>query len=157
MLRVVAIIATMGVGATVAYAQNVDVVKQRREMMRAVAAASTPNFRMAKGDVPFDLAAVQTNLKTMQDLAIKFKTLFPDDSKTGGATDASPKIWSARAEFDTTIGDWIKNAKDVGAKITDEASFKANYPAFGGGCSGCHKASDGFAPSLSESFKKPKP
>jgi cytochrome c556 len=158
MLRVLATVATVAVGATtVAYAQNLDIIKQRRQTMRAIAGASTPNFKMTKGDVPFDLAAVQANLKTIQENAEKLRTLFPDDSRTGGETDASPKIWTARADFNATIDKWIADTKAVAAKITDEASFKANYPAYGGGCGGCHKATDGFSPSLSDSFKKPKP
>lgn len=158
MLRVLGTVALVAIGATtVAYAQNLDVIKQRREAMRAVAGASTPVFRMTKGDVPFDLAAVQAHLKTMQDNVEKMRSLFPDDAKTGGDTDASPRIWTARADFNAAIDKWTSETKAVAAKITDEASFKAVYPAYGGGCGGCHKANEGFAPSLSESFKKPRP
>lgn len=158
MLRVLATVAVAAIGGTtLAYAQNLDIIKQRRETMRAVAGASTPVFRMTKGDIPFDLAAVQGHLKTMQDNVEKMRTLFPDDSKTGGDTDASPRIWTARAEFNAAIDKWHAETKAVAAKITDEASFKANYPGYGGACGLCHKANDGFAPSLSESFKKPRP
>lgn len=159
MLRIVAIVATVAVGATtVAYAQNLDVIKERRKLMHeTIAGASGSIFQMLKGEAPFNLGAVQANLKSIEDNAAKFRTLFPEDSKTGGDTDASPKIWTARADFNTTIDKWIADTKDVAAKITDEASFKANYPAFGGGCGNCHKATDGFSPRLSESFKKPQP
>jgi cytochrome c556 len=141
----------------VAYAQNLDVIKQRRQTMRAIAEAGTSNFKMMKGEIPFDLAAVQASLKTMQQNVEKLRALFPDDARTGGDTDASPKIWTARADFNATIDKWLADAKAVSEKITDEASFKANYPEFGGGCGGCHKASEGFAPRLAVSFKKPLP
>lgn len=157
MLRIVAAIAAVAVGASIAYAQNVDVIKQRREAMRAVAGASGPNFKMMKGEVPFDLAAVQANLKTIQEQAARFKGFFPDDSKTGGGTDVSDKIWTARADFNAAIDKWISDAKTAAAAIKDEASFKASYPAFASGCGGCHKATDGFTIALGESFKKPKP
>lgn len=157
MLRIVAGLAAVAVGASLAYAQNVDVIKQRREAMRAVAGASGPNFKMMKGEVPFDLAAVQKNLATIQEQAVKFKGQFPDDSKTGGETDASPKIWQSKSEFNAAIDKWIADAKTAAAAIKDEASFKANYPAFAAGCGGCHKATDGYTIALGESFKKPKP
>lgn len=157
MLRIVAALAAVAVGASFAYAQNLDIIKQRRETMRVIAGASSPNFKMMKGDVPFDLAAVQANLKTIEEQAAKFKTQFPDDSKTGGGTDVSPTIWTARAEFDGTIDKWIAAAKTAAAAIKDEATFKANYPAFSAGCGGCHKATEGFTIALGESFKKPKP
>ena len=157
MLRIVATVVAVAVGATVVYAQNLDPIKQRREAMRTVAGASGPNFKMMKGEAPFDLAAVQANLKAMQDGAEKFRGMFPEDSKTGGGTDAAPKIWTARAEFNAAIDKWIGDAKAIGTAIKDEASFKTEYPKFGGGCGGCHKAADGFTIALGESFKKPKP
>ena len=143
--------------ATFAYAQNADVIKQRRESMRTIAAASGANFKMMKGDAPFDLATVQAGLKTIQEQAPKFKAMFPDDSKTGGGSDAAEKIWTARADFNTIVDKWAADAKTVSAAITDEASFKANYPDFAKGCGGCHMATGGFTVSLGESFKKPKP
>ena len=93
MRRIVAAVVAVSVGATLAYAQNLDVIKQRRDVMKAIATAGTPNFKMMKGQEPFDLATVQAGLKVYQAEAAKLKNLFPDDSKTGGDTDAQPKIW----------------------------------------------------------------
>ena len=90
MLRIAAAVVALGLGATFAYAQNLDVIKQRRAVMKAIATAGTPNFKMMKGEIPFDLATVQAGLKTYQGEAAKLKDLFPDDAKTGGDTDASP-------------------------------------------------------------------
>ncbi len=156
MLRYVAVAAALAVGATGVYAQNLDVIKQRREAMRALAGANTPMFKMTKGDEPFDLAKVQSSLKTVGEQLTKFKGMFPDNSKEGGGTDVSPKIWSARAEFDGIIDTYVANLKAAEGTIRDEASFKEAYPKFNN-CGGCHKATDGFTISLGESFKKPKP
>jgi cytochrome c556 len=153
--RVAASIAAIAVGATtVVWAQNLDAIKQRREVMKAIAIAGTSSFKMLKGEAPVELDKVAANLRTFQNEAAKLKNLFPDDSKTGGDTDASPKIWQARAEFETAIDTFISTAKTAEAAIKDEASFKEEYPKVARSCGACHKETDGFTLKLSESFKK---
>lgn len=154
MLRILAVLAILAVGVTGVFAQNLDAIKQRREVMKAIATAGSVPFKMLKGEVPFDLARVQAGLKTYQEEAAKLKGLFPDDSKSGGGTDASPKIWQARAEFEKTVDTFVSTAKSAAEAIKDEATFKAEYPKVTRSCGGCHKESDGFAPTLQESFKK---
>jgi cytochrome c556 len=145
--------AVLGTGTLIAYAQNADAITQRRAAMTNIAKAGTPPFKMSKGEAPFELAKVQAGLKTYQDEAAKLKGLFPDNSKTGD-TDASPMIWSARAEFNGAIDTFIATAKSAAAAIKDEATFKAEYPKVIRSCGGCHKDADGFAPRLADSFKK---
>ena len=154
MLRTAATVAALGLATTLAYAQNLDAIKSRRDVMKAVATAGTVNFKMLKGDLPFDLSKVQAGLKVYQDEASKLKGLFPDDSKTGGDTDASPKIWQQKAEFATAIDTFVNGAKAAAGAITDEASFKIEYPKVVASCGGCHKDADGFSPRLADSFKK---
>ena len=161
MLRRAAVVAALGIGTIlatgtiIAYAQNQDAITQRRAAMTNIAKAGTPPFKMSKGEEPFDLAKVQAGLKTYQTEAAKLKNLFPDNSKTGD-TDASPKIWSARAEFNAAIDTFIATAKTAAATIKDEATFKAEYPKVVRSCGGCHKDADGFSPRLADSFKKMK-
>ena len=157
MLRFVAVVATIAVGATAVYAQNLDVIKQRREAMQSIAGASFKNFKMMKGEAPFDLATVQAGLKTMQEQGAKFKGLFADDSKTGGGTDADAKIWTARADFNSVNDQFVATAKTAAEAIKDEATFKTAYPKVAESCGGCHKATDGFTIRLGDSFKKPTP
>jgi cytochrome c556 len=156
MLRIATAFAALAVGATVVWAQNLEVIKQRREVMRTIAKASSVNFKMSKGETPFDLATVQSNLKTMQDQIGKFKDLFPDDSKTGGNTDADASIWEKRAEFNKAVDNYVAAAGNAAGAIKDEASLKTEYPKLArDGCGGCHKSTnDGFSPALADSFKK---
>ena len=154
MLRIVAAVAALGIGATIAYAQNFDAIKNRRDVMKAIANAGITNFKMMKGEAPFDLAKVQAGLKIYQDEAAKLKGLFPDDSKTGGDTDASPKIWQERPQFNAAIESFINGAKAAASAIKDEQTFKAEYPKVVTSCGGCHKDADGFSPRLADSFKK---
>lgn len=154
MLRIVAVTAALGIGATVVHAQNLDAIKQRRDVMREIVKAGSVPFKMTKGEAPFDLATVQAGLKAYQEQGAKLKNLFPDDSKTGGNTDAAPKIWMAKAEFNAAVDAFVANAKEVAAAIKDEATFKTEYPKAVRSCGGCHKETDGFAPRLGDSFKK---
>jgi cytochrome c556 len=149
-------LAALAAGAALVWAQNLDAIKQRREAMSAIATASIGNFNMMKGVVPFDLAKLQSALKGMQEKAAKFKELFPADSKTGGDTEASPKIWQSKAEFDAAADRLVAALKTAAGSIKDEATLKAVYPKeVVQSCSGCHKTDgSGFAPRLEDSFKR---
>lgn len=154
MLRYVAVAAALAIGATAVYAQNLEAIKARRDAMGAIAVAGTANFKMLKGEAPFDLAKVQTGLKTMQDAAAKFKDLFPDNSKTGGDTDAMPKIWQSKPQFEAEIAKFAATVTAATTSIKDEASFKAEYQNVARSCGGCHMENDGFSPRLGVSLKK---
>lgn len=153
-LRLVAVFGALALGATMVWAQNLDAIKQRRDAMKEIAKGGTPPFKMSKGEIPFELSKVEAGLKIYQDQASKLKGLFPDDSKTGGDTDASPKIWANRPAFEQEIDTFIATAKAAAGAIKDEATFKAEYPKVVRSCGACHKETDGFAPRLAESFKK---
>jgi len=150
----IAALVALAAGATLLHAQNLDIIKQRREVMRTIAKAGGANFKMFKGEAPFELSKVQEGLKTYQEQAAKLKALFPPDAKTGGDTDAQPTIWTARPEFEKAVDAFIATAKAAAASIKDETSFKAEYQKVVQGCGNCHKERDGFAPRLADSFKK---
>ena len=152
-LVIAATLVAVAAGVTVAVAQNADAVKQRREAMRVIARAGGDPFKMTKGEAPFNLAAVQGVLKAIEDSAPKFKASFPDNSKTGG-TDATAKVWESRAEFNAIIDKWVVDAKAAAGLIKDEASFKAEYPKLTQTCGSCHGTRGGYAPGLSDSFKR---
>lgn len=154
MLRILAAIAAVAVGATAVVGQNLTVIKQRQDAMGAVARASIENFKMMKGEAAFDLAKLQANLKTMQEQAGKVKPLFPDDSKTGGDTEAKEKIWQSKAEFETAVDTLLADIKAAASAIRDEATLKTEYPKVAKSCGNCHKETDGFAPRLADSFKR---
>ena len=126
-------------------------------LFRSVAGVNVANFKILKGDAPFDLAVVRAGLTMMQEQGSKFKTLFPEDAREGGGSDAMAKIWTARSEFNAVADKWIADAKTLSTAVVDEASFKGLYPAFANACGGCHNEKGGFTVGLRESFKKPKP
>jgi cytochrome c556 len=153
MLRLVVLSTAILVGATVAQAQNADAIKQRREAMREIGKAGGDPFKMTRGELPFAQAPVDAVIKAIIDNAPKFKAAFPDNSKTG-ATDATEKVWTSRAEFDAIIDKWVADAKAAGAAIKDEATFKVEYPKLASTCGSCHGSRGGYAPGLSDSFRR---
>ncbi len=139
MLRIAAAVAALAVGATFAYAQNLDVIKQRKDSMKAVGGAAGAVAKIMKGEAAFDLATVQKSLATYQAEAAKQKGLFADDSKAGGETTALPKIWEAKADFFARMDKFASDAKATAVAIKDEASLKAEWPKVMSNCGGCHK------------------
>jgi cytochrome c556 len=138
MLRIVSVAAILAVGATAVFAQSAA-IKDRKELFKQIGGAAKVGGPMMKGEVPFDLAKVQASLKVYSDNAKKLKDLFPDDSKTGGDTEALPIIWEKKADFMAGFDKFAKDATDAGAAIKDEASFKTEWPKVMANCGGCHK------------------
>jgi cytochrome c556 len=138
MLRVVAAMAALAIGATVVLAQNAAVIEQRKQAMKAFGGAVKGPGTMSKGDAPFELAKVQAALKTIQETAVKAKDLFPDDSKTG-ETDALPAAFEKKADLLARLDSLAAAAKAAEGTIKDEATFKAEWPKVVSQCGGCHK------------------
>jgi cytochrome c556 len=138
MLRVVAVLAALAVGATAVLAQNAAGIAARKEAMKGFGGAWKKPADMAKGDVPFDLSTVQASLKSIEDIAGKAKGLFGDDTKTG-ETDALPAAFEKKADLFARFDKIAADAKAAAGAIKDEASFKAEWPKVPANCGGCHK------------------
>ncbi len=128
----------LALSASVVMAAGADAIKERRQLMKANGEATKPIVAMMKGQSPFDLATVQTALKTYLNAAEKMPALFPPDSKTGD-TNALPAIWDNKADFDARFKKLGDDATADLAAITDEATFKATMPAIYKNCGGCHE------------------
>jgi cytochrome c556 len=127
------------IGATAVMAQS-DPIATRKATMKAVGGAFYGDMgKMNKGEAPFDKAKVMEDLRKITDSAKTLPALYPDNSKTGGETAALPKIWEAKADFDARYTKLSQEADAAMSKITDEASFKANYTELNKNCSGCHE------------------
>lgn len=140
MLRILSVAALVAVGATAVAAQKLDVIKARKEVLKGFGAAAKDPGAMMKGEQKFDLAKVQAALKTFQAGAAKLPDLFPDDSKTGGETEALPIIWEKKADVVDRFKKLAAESKTAEAKITDEIAFQEAWPKLlGDNCSACHK------------------
>jgi cytochrome c556 len=145
MIRTVFAVATMAaiaLGACVAVAQE-DPIKARKALMKANGDQAKIGAAMAKGEAPFDAAAVHKMFAQFQDAAAKMPTLYPDSSKGGDPTDefnAAPKVWEDMADFKAKFVKFGEDAKAADAKVTDADSLKAALGDIGkNDCGGCHK------------------
>lgn len=137
MKRTLGGLALLAFGATAVYAAS-DAIAQRQALMKANGKAATAIVGIMKGG-PFDLAVVQSSLQTFVDAGKKGPGLFPDDSKTGGDTEALPAIWENKTDFNARFAKLGADANDALAKVKDEASFKAIVPPIFDNCGGCHE------------------
>ena len=96
---------------------------------------------MAKGEKPFDAAAVKEALATLEQDTQKFDVaaLFPEGTATG-KTEASPKIWENMADFTAKADAWKKAVADAAAaNPQDVAALGAQVGAIGKTCGACHE------------------
>ena len=128
-------------GASLAMAGGDDSITARKACMKANGAGMGVMVAMIKGEKPYDAAAVKTALDTMGKACSAWDTFWPEDSKTSTTqkTHASEKIWEDKAGF-AAAGEAAYKAETALAATTDEAGFKAAFPAVGAACGACHKA-----------------
>ena len=138
MVRTILVGATLAIGVTAAVAQT-NVIETRRNTMKGVGAATRIGNQMSKGEIPFDAAKAKEVLATYAKAADVMHTYFPDTSKTGGETTASPKIWESQAEFRKRFDDWGAEIKKISASADDLASFRTAFGTVTQACNGCHE------------------
>src|SRR6201987_2162959 len=102
MSRTVFAVAVLALGVTAVAAQS-DPIAARKALMKANGDQAKIGAAMVKGEAPFDLAKVQAIFATFADAAEKAPALFPDNSKTGGKTEALPAIWKNKADFEARL------------------------------------------------------
>jgi len=125
---------------SVATAQNLDVIKQRQAVMKQNGKSAKAANALIKGETPYDAAAALQILQTLNADTKKFVTLFPEDSKTGGKTEASPAIWEKPAEWKAANDKMIADTQAaIDAKPADVAAFKTAFATVAANCGGCHK------------------
>jgi cytochrome c556 len=130
-------VAAVTLSATMVLAQQ-NPILARQEIMKKSDEDLRILSRMMRDEVPYDAAKVSAAYKSMEDGYKKVQGLFPDNSKTGEKTRASPKIWENRADFDAKMAAFIKVAGEAKGKATTAAAFKEVHPAVIKGCDNCH-------------------
>jgi cytochrome c556 len=138
MMRLVVVSAALAVGVTAVLAQG-DPIGQRRDLMKSVGAATRAGNQIVKGEAPFDLGKAKEVLQTYAKAADTMHTYFPDTSKSGGETTASPKIWESQADFRKRFDEWAADIKKASAQTTDLNSFKDAFGTVTKACGSCHE------------------
>ena len=142
MKRIVLATAAMLLGISAVVAQQ-DLVNQAQALMKA----NGKNLggvlsAMAKGDKPYDQAAIDAALAQLDDTAKKLPTLFPESTKglkPDGDYSASAKIWENKADFEAHIASFAKTVAEAKSKIKNLDTLKAAVSSIGKECSGCHE------------------
>lgn len=126
-------------GAVAVIAQS-NPIAARMALMKANNDNARAVSQMVRGEAPFDAAKVEAAFAQWAETAQKLPGLFPDNSKTGDKTRASPKIWEAKADFDTKAAAFGKTVADNRAKsVASLDGLKSSYPAVGKTCANCHE------------------
>jgi cytochrome c556 len=138
MFRTVLAVVAIAVGVTAVAAQS-DPIAARKALMKDMGAQTKTGGGMAKGEVPYDQTKAQAILATYIDVSGKMPNLFPENSKTGGETTASPKIWEDTAGFKAGFAKMSTEAKAAQSSVKDLDSFKAAFGGLTKNCGGCHE------------------
>ena len=132
---------SIGAGVAMAAMSADDTIKARKACMKpghiGVMGVAVP---VMKGEKPFDAAALKVAFDA-EDAACKgYADMWGVDTQKGDkeVTHAKAEVWTDAKGFEAAGGDWYKVEQAVRA-ATDEASFKAAFPALGKTCGGCHE------------------
>ena len=138
MIRTVIVAAGLVLGLTSVMAQG-DPIAERKNVMKAVGGATRDGAAIVKGEAPFDAAKAQAVFKIYVDAAKKLPGLYPDSSKSGGDTSASPKIWEDAAGFKAAVAKFETDATAGITAATSLDGFKAAFGAATRNCASCHE------------------
>jgi cytochrome c556 len=117
-------------------------ITTRKEAMKGQGAAMRTLTPIVRGEAPWNQQAAVQAATTINNTAKVIPSVFPQGSGPGaGETDALPAIWSNFSDFqakakalETESGKLLQLAQSG-----DEAGFKAQFPAVGRSCGGCHE------------------
>lgn len=139
MLRLLVIALLTVVTISSAAAQNLDVIKARKDLLSDMGDAAKQPGKMMKQEIPFDADTVKASLDVFIDKASKLPELFPEDSKTGGKTEALPALWQNKDDVIARFNKLVKTAQAAKDNVADEFDFIDTWPTVVGNCGGCHK------------------
>ena len=114
-----------------------DPVAERQAIMKQVGQTMKEAGPFVSPATPFDAAKVKALMGTIGADADKLHKLYPPTSKDAPKTEALPKIWENKADFDKRLSELSKLAGDA-QKATSTETFKPAYLAIGGACKSCH-------------------
>jgi cytochrome c556 len=117
-----------------------DIIKERQACMKGAGALMGVAVPMVKGEKPYDKAAVDAAIANYEKGCANWANFWGADTQKGEAvqTWAKPEIWTDAAGFEAAGGAAYQATQALKAS-TDEATFKAAFPAVGAGCQGCHE------------------
>lgn len=135
----VAAVAAIASGTGAVIAQS-DPIAARMALMKGNNDNAKIVVAMIRGQAPFDAAKVDVAFAQWADTAQKLPGLFPDNSKTGQKTRATPKIWETKADFDAKAAAFGKVVAENHDKAKGSVDgLKVAIGAVGKACDNCHE------------------
>jgi len=119
-------------------------IEARQACMKANGGMMKVMVPIIKGQKPYDKAAIDAAIAASQKACGGWADWWGADTKPDTAagkaakTEAKAEIWSDAAGFEAA-GTAYLTAEAAVLASTDEASFKAAFPALGKSCQGCHE------------------
>jgi cytochrome c556 len=143
MIRVLIALFAVAVAATTVVAQQQQAAEQQDALMKSLAKSQYGVLaRIARGQSPYDQAAIDGALAQLEEGVGKIAATFATNPKMHlpeAKYSASPKIWESKADFEAKIPPVLAAIKGAKGKITDVASAKAAFDDINGKCNGCHE------------------
>lgn len=136
-ITIAALAVVLSVGAVMAQS---DPIAARQSLMKHNNDNAKAVVQMMRGQAAFDAAKVDAAFVQWADTAQKLPGLFPDNSKTGSDTRATPKIWLNKKDFDAkaaAFGKAVAENRDQAKASLD--GLKAAIPIVGKACDACHE------------------
>ena len=112
-------------------------VEERQATMKHVGQTMKEATAFTSAQTPFDAAKVKGLMDGVSADAKKLKGLYPANSANDPKTEADPKIWQNRADFDKRLAEMGTLATAAG-KAKDTDSFKAAFKPVSDTCKSCH-------------------
>jgi len=129
----------VAVAASAVIAQS-DPIAMRKALMKQNNDHARSMVQMMRGQVPLDATKIDAAFAQWADTAQKFPGLFPDNSKTGGKTRATPKLWQSKSDFNTKAAEFGKAVADNRDKAKASLDgLKAAIGTVGKTCDNCHE------------------
>ena len=142
MMRTVVVLGTLLLGAGAVLAQQ-NIAVQQDNLMRGQAKSLYGTIlKTAKGEIPYDQAAIDTAIAQLEESVGKIANVFtpnPKQNVVNATYGPSQKVWQNKADFNSKIPPVAKAIADVKGKIKDVDSLKAAYTAINDKCTDCHE------------------
>jgi cytochrome c556 len=110
----------------------------REGLMKKIGGSIGALGAIAKGDKPYDAPVVKASLTTISTSIKAFPNQFPEGSI--GTSEASPKIWENKADFEAKAASLGADADMLLAQLpADQAGVAAAVGKLGPHCGDCHQ------------------
>ncbi|HEX9324602.1 MAG TPA: cytochrome c [Xanthobacteraceae bacterium] len=138
MIRAALTIIAIAFAITAVTAQS-DPIAARQALMKTNGRQAKLGSDMIRGNAPFDVEKARGIFASFIDAAGKMPNLFPENSKAGGETTASPEIWVHLEDVKSRFAKFAADSKAAQDSTKDLDSFRAAFRSVAQNCDSCHE------------------